>query len=197
MKISPILIGVHNTQQEADGVLLPGHTGTVTLLQTESESILVDVGGRGTFAKVKEGLALHEISPEDINLIILTHLHLDHSYNLSYFPKAKIFAWNHDWRDGETMRFKDIEKVKLPEGIRIIRTPGHAQEHLCVLVEENGKTTAIVGDSFNEEYVKSGGVISTFCVNESLYHESAKKVLAISDVIIPGHGEPFLVDRLK
>jgi len=193
VKVYPLIEGIHNTQSTPEGVLLPSHKGAVTLLQSESKNILVDVGGRGTFENLKNKLKTHKIRPDEIDVIILTHLHLDHSYNIAYFKNARVLAWNHEWMSTGTMRFNNIEEINLPKGIKIIKSPGHAQEHLAVLVDENKGKTAIVGDAFNEKYLKTGK-ISTFCSNEKSYHESAKKILSIAKKIIPGHGKPFFVE---
>lgn len=192
MDIIPLIIGVHTAIDRPDGVSLPGHTGAVTLLSHNHERILVDVGGRGTWDTLCERLTRHKLSPDDITHIILTHLHLDHSYNIARFPQARIFAWKHEWRAGETFRFGKIEAAPLPPYIHLLPTPGHAEEHIAVMVEEGGRRVIMAGDALNEDYARTGE-ISTYCYDEKLYRASAAKILSLADRIIPGHGEPFEV----
>lgn len=191
MKILPIVTGTHVTKQTPFGVTLPDHTGSVTLLQHEGQNILVDTGGRGMFHAIKIGLKEHGLDPSDINVVILTHLHLDHSYNVCRFPEARLFAWMHEWRDRETVRIKDIDGFRLFDRITLIQTPGHAEEHISVAVEgDDGAMTVISGDAVNEEYSLTGA-IKAFVYDETLYRKSADRILAMADAVIPGHGRIF------
>ena len=191
MKIIPLITGTHVTQQTPFGTLLPGHTGSVTLLQHENQNILVDTGGRGMFHALTVALKQHNLNPSDITMVILTHLHLDHAYNVCRFPEARLFAWMHEWRDKETLRIKDIDGFKILDKITLIQTPGHAEEHLSVVIEsDDGVTTVIAGDALNEEYALTN-TIKAFAYDEVLYRRSADKLLRIADVVIPGHGRIF------
>ncbi len=191
MKIIPLITGTHETKVTPFGTLLPGHTGSVTMLQHEGQNILVDTGGRGMFHPLKVALKEHGLDPSDVHMVILTHLHLDHAFNVSRFPEARVFAWMHEWREGETLRIQNIDGFQLLERITLIQTPGHAEEHLSVIVEgDDGVTTVISGDAMNEEYLLTGN-IKAFAYDQDLYHKSAKRILEIADVIIPGHGRIF------
>lgn len=189
--IHPIIQGIHTAETRGEQVFLPNHTSAVTLLQADSTNILVDVGGRGTMGRITQGLSAHGLTPDDIHLIILTHLHLDHCYNVAFFTQAQVYAWNHDWTPSGTLRFNTIETAPLPSGIQIIKTPGHMLEHLTVLVTtDNGERVALVGDSFNEHYMRTDE-INNFCADEPAYRKSADWVLSIADRVIPGHGPVF------
>ena len=191
MKIIPLITGTHVTKQTPFGVLLPGHTGSVTLLEHDEQHILVDTGGRGMFHPLKIALKEHALDPSDITMIILTHLHLDHAYNVSRFPNARLFAWMHEWRDGETMRIKNIDGFRLLDTITLLQTPGHAEEHLSVVVEgDDNSTTVIAGDAVNEEYLLTC-LIQSFVYDEALYRKSADRILRVADTVIPGHGRIF------
>lgn len=191
MTIIPLVTGTHVTKQTPFGVLLPDHTGSVTLLRHEGQNILVDTGGRGMFNALKIALKQHELDPSDINVVILTHLHLDHSYNVCRFPGARLFAWTHEWRERETVRIKDIDGFRLFDRITLFRTPGHAEEHISVAVEgDDGTVTVISGDALNEEYALTG-TIKAFAYDEALYRKSADRILEMADTVIPGHGRVF------
>lgn len=191
MKIIPLITGTHVTKQTPFGTLLPGHTGSVTLLQHENQNILVDTGGRGMFSPLKISLKEQGLDPSDINIVILTHLHLDHSFNISRFPNARIFAWMHEWRDGETLRIPGINGFRLLDVISLLQTPGHAEEHLSVVVQgDDDVVTVIAGDAVNEEYALTGSV-KAFTYDERLYRQNADRILRLADAVIPGHGRIF------
>lgn len=191
MKITPLITGTHETKETPAGILLPGHTASVILLQHENQNILVDTGGRGMFNALKIALKQHALNPSDINMVILTHLHLDHSYNICRFPEARVYAWMHEWRDKETLRIKDIDGFRLFDRITLLQTPGHAEEHLSVVIEgDDGLITVIAGDALNEEYALTG-TIKAFTYDKILYRKNADRLLRIADVVIPGHGRIF------
>lgn len=191
MKIIPLVTGTHATKQTPFGVLLPGHTGSVTLLQHDGQNILVDTGGRGMFHALKIALKQNDLDFSDITMVILTHLHLDHAFNISRFPNARIFAWMHEWRDQETLRIANIDGFRLLDAITILQTPGHAEEHLSVAVQgDDGMVTVIAGDALNEEYALTG-TIKAFAYDVELYRKNADRLLEIADVVIPGHGRIF------
>jgi glyoxylase-like metal-dependent hydrolase (beta-lactamase superfamily II) len=191
MKVIPLIQGVHAHQQTNAGVFLPGHTGAVTLVKSDARCLLVDTGGRGTWHRLERLLNDHDLSPKDIDTVVLTHLHLDHSFNVCRFPRAIVLAWNHDWRETGTLRLLELERVSPLPGVRLIRTPGHAPEHLSVVVAmDDGTTTVIAGDAIEPGYNPAMPPTS-FCCDAQLYRESADRILAIADDVIPGHGAPF------
>lgn len=74
-----------------------------SLLQSsDGERVLVDTGfasgasmtgpGFKDFVRSDEILARHGVAAEDIDTLVLTHLHFDHAGNLDAFPNARIFV---------------------------------------------------------------------------------------------------------
>ncbi|MBP9750462.1 MAG: MBL fold metallo-hydrolase [Candidatus Peribacteraceae bacterium] len=193
LRVIPLIEGVHTVEHTPQGRWLPGHTGAVTLLDNGEERILIDTGSRGIFSSLllrllEEG---ESWSASSITTVVLTHFHLDHSANLGAFQEARVIGWGHDWRKDGTLSFADIEQVQLMPGVRLMKTPGHAPEHLSVVVQIPGSQTIVIaGDAINEEYARTGRV-HAFCYDEALYRRSADQILAIADIIIPGHGAPF------
>jgi glyoxylase-like metal-dependent hydrolase (beta-lactamase superfamily II) len=191
MKITPLLTGTHAMKEMSAGVDIYDHTSAVTLLQNEGKNMLVDTGSRGKFQLLKDKLAGLGLTPADIDFVILTHFHLDHAYNTAFFPDARVIGWMHEWKPGATFRFADIEKMEFIGGVKIIRTPGHAEEHLSVVATDNsGKKVVLAGDAINKQFAETGE-IHALCYDRDLYRQSAEKILKIADVIIPGHGEIF------
>lgn len=191
MKVVPLIQGVHDHKQTASGVFLPGHTGAVTLVEQNDQYLLVDTGGRGAWQRLESTLCDHKLLPRNIYAVVLTHMHLDHSFNAYQFPQAIILAWSHEWRASGTMRLPDIEQVSPLPGLSLIKTPGHALEHLSVVVTmDDGTTTVIAGDAISPDYEPTMPP-KAFCHDVAQYHTSAARILSIADYIIPGHGAPF------
>ncbi len=197
MKITRLFEGVHAMKPTDDGGMdIYNHMGAVTLIESEHDGaphrILVDVGGREGIEVIREKLAEHGLTCDDIDTVILTHFHLDHAYNVAFFPRARLIGWIHEWRAGQTIRFGDIESMNIA-GVRILRAPGHAEESLAVLaIDDQGVRYAMSGDAINESYFMTGK-IGAMCYDQELYRQSAEAIIARADIIIPGHGRPLVV----
>jgi len=143
----------------------------------------------------KEGL-----KSEDIDVVFLTHYHPDHAFLAAIFEKAIILDENTIYEeDKET----DYEERIPGTNIKIIATPGHASEHFSLLIQSIKGIIVIAGDVFwwpdNERQETSRMSLlehkDPFVKDEKVLLESRKKVLAIADWIIPGHGVMFRNNR--
>ncbi len=187
--------GTHRVSK-VNNLILPGHTSAVTLIQSkDGKNILVDTGSRGMFPVIKNHLDRLGVSVDDIDIVILTHLHLDHSFNVSLFPKARVIAWMHEWNYLETCRLASIQDFEVATGVVIFPVPGHAEEHLAVEITLNdGKKVIIAGDAIDEKYIKTKK-IHRYAYDFDLYKQSADLIIKRADIVIPGHGEPIVIDR--
>lgn len=148
------------------------------LIQTESENVLIDTG-MGELPELYipyykpdrqhtlgQSLSAAGLTPEDISLVINTHLHVDHCGNNRMFESAKFvvqeteleYAKNPDrflkggyirnLFDGLNFELINGDTEIIP-GISVILTSGHTPGHQCVLVdakERLGKTYIYCGD---------------------------------------------------
>ncbi len=195
MIITPLLVGTHAMKETPEGVDIYDHSSSVTLIRSEGKNMLVDTAGRGKFPLIKEKLSSLGLSPEDIHYVVLTHFHLDHAFNAPFFTNAHIIGWIHEWKEGSTFRFADIENMEFIKGVRIIRTLGHAEEHLSVIAtRDDGKKVVMAGDAINKKYVETRE-LHALCYDKELYKQSAEKIMSIADIIIPGHGETIELNK--
>ena len=169
---------------------------------------------------LEEGLARLGLKPEDIGIVIQTHLHWDH-VGLAYkFAKAKfvvqkaeldyalnphqVFRDSYDRKMLENLDFEVIEGDKeILEGIRVIFTPGHTPGGQSVVINVRGGTAIITGlcciqDNFEPppELMAKGFevVIPGIHINTEQAYDSMLKVKKAADIIIPIH-EVALKDR--
>ncbi|MDT3701135.1 MAG: N-acyl homoserine lactonase family protein [Thermincola sp.] len=113
------------------------------------------------------------VKPEEIDLILLTHLHWDHAYNLEKFPNAKIyvsqkeleFALNplppffnsyENWQVGRVPFFLQaiprmvqisMTATKITEHVSMIPAPGHTPGHMVIVVETKNGPYVLAGDA--------------------------------------------------
>jgi glyoxylase-like metal-dependent hydrolase (beta-lactamase superfamily II) len=175
-------------------------SSTATLIQEGPLNIIVDPGMDRKL--LLEGLKKENLSISEIDYIVLTHYHLDHSLLAGIFKNAKILD------NGEVYSWSGEIKShggKIPgTEIEIIKTPGHDMFHCSILIraERLGKV-AIVGDVFwwkdgERQKIDRESLIrhnDPYAKNKKDLINSRKKILEIADYIIPGHGKMFKVEK--
>ena len=149
------------------------------LIQTGKENILVDTGAGELpeklrkFYKVnkepeqnlKAQLTLHGLNPQDINIIVNTHLHFDHCGNNALFPHAKFIvqAEEYDYalkpeRFQEAAYAKELFDFKadrqlihgefrLSDQVQLVPTQGHSIGHQSVIVKTADRSYVYCGDA--------------------------------------------------
>jgi len=156
------------------------------VIVTRDKTILVDTGlgakltakqernfARKGGAKLLVNLARIGFLPEDIDLVVNTHLHADHAGGNTYragqdilptFPNAEYWIQRQEFLDAsfpnERTRatyfadnFIALERVCLLNGdtqitdeVRAIVTPGHTRAHQAILIESKGEKALFLGD---------------------------------------------------
>jgi N-acyl homoserine lactone hydrolase len=122
---------------------------------------LVDFGPQQT---AEGALALLGLAPRDIDLVILSHGHIDHVGSLPLFGSATILMTTRerdepkplyfgtarplDWPDAD-YRLIDGD-TKLCDGLEVLLTPGHTPGHLSALVRlPDGRAVVLAADAIN------------------------------------------------
>jgi len=149
------------------------------LIITNRERILIDTGIGELPEKYKkfhtmkrkpdEGLRAqlqrYGLKPENIDVIINTHLHFDHCGNNKYFTNAKFYVQADELRYAYVPdRFQkasyirasfdvDVDYMpiqgsrKITENVSILPTPGHSIGHQSVVIRKDGKNYVYCGDA--------------------------------------------------
>jgi len=164
----------------------------------------------------EEALASVDLAPEEISLVILTHLMYDHCANAKLLPKAKFVVQRAELEYAEDphplfagayhaqlFRGLDFEVIEgdhhLMPGIQIIHTPGHSPGCQSVAVDTGAGTAVITGfccvmDNFEPKggsawiSDRSPEVIPPgIHLDVEEAYESAKRVKELADIVIPIH----------
>ena len=104
----------------------------VYLLKLDGKNVLIDTGSLENREELLEELKKLDLSPEEINIVFLTHGHYDHVGNIELFDKAKIYGSGEDF---DCERIIEINKQPIKE-IKIIKTPGHTFGSVCFYMPE-------------------------------------------------------------
>ena len=161
---------------------------TITLVKDGDIIMIVDPGVVESQDLIIEKLKEQGLTVNDINIVCLTHSHIDHFRNIGMFPKAKTLEFFGLW-DKNTV--EDWQE-QFSKDIKIIKTPGHNYDCLTLLVKTDIGLIAICGDVFWKE---NSPEIDPYATDNSKLAESRKKVLELADYVIPGHGKMFKVKK--
>jgi glyoxylase-like metal-dependent hydrolase (beta-lactamase superfamily II) len=166
---------------------------TITLVADKGKNILVDTGNSIDKDKILKALERHNLRPSDINFVINTHFHSDHTGCNYLFDKARFLTYGVAFWKDIFDRSKKLQKIS--ENIKIISTPGHSEESVSVLVKTDQGIVAIVGDLFwmkNDIKIK---LLEEDCSDKKEFYKNRQKILKIADWIVPGHGKKFKVEK--
>jgi glyoxylase-like metal-dependent hydrolase (beta-lactamase superfamily II) len=164
------------------------HAGLNSLLvRTGSHNVLIETGIGNKLsekmikiysqpAKLLENLSSGGIAPDDIDIVINTHLHFDHcGWNtvtrgeraVATFPKAKYYAPEGEWQHGRQQLERDrisyisdnydplIESgqmhllhgdQEIVPGISVKVFPGHTAHMQAVIIKGGGRTACYISD---------------------------------------------------
>ena len=152
------------------------------VVRSDGRTVLVDTGlgekQREGYpeGRLLENLRAEGITPADIDLVLITHLHLDHvgwntverdGRRVPTFPNARYLIVRDEWqaftsddalRSREYMQecvlpLEDTSQLDLVEGthaltrdLTLVPAPGHTPAHACLAVVSDGERAMIVGD---------------------------------------------------
>jgi glyoxylase-like metal-dependent hydrolase (beta-lactamase superfamily II) len=158
------------------------------LLQYENKNILIDTGlGNGKLnekmkrnlgvtaeSRVEDNLSELGLTPKDIDIILMTHLHNDHAAGLtkwendqlvSVFPNAIIYTsqiewdemrnpnirsrntyWEENWEPVQDQVNTFEKSLTVLPGIEMIHTGGHSDGHSVIKLTRNDESILHMGD---------------------------------------------------
>ncbi|KKQ27323.1 MAG: hypothetical protein US42_C0011G0061 [Candidatus Magasanikbacteria bacterium GW2011_GWC2_37_14] len=199
-EVKVLVEGVH--EMNADGKM---DLGATTTLIKSNINIIVDPGAFVNKDKLLKALKDEGLKTTDIQAVILTHTHIDHTTNIFLFPQAIIYnrfihsnylGQTHKIVEGCIERF-DIVNEPIADNVKVIETIGHTIDHVSVVVETELGKIVIAGDAINGVAMADMNIQADpdFLYSLEEYNKSREKILAIADYIIPGHEAMFKVGK--
>lgn len=164
---------------------------------------------------IEEGLAKYNLTPEDIDIVILTHMHEDHVQLVRKYTNAKVVVQKaelemarhphpvqqftylkDDWGD---VNFEIITgDQKIVEGVEVISTPGHSAGCQSVAVDTAAGKAVLTGfccirRNFEPPEGYAAPMIAPgIHLNAVEAYESMEKLKQIADIIVPIHDKEYL-----
>lgn len=180
--------------------------GTVALIQGAGHHILFDTGNGYIRPQLKRILQDEGLSVDQIDTVVLSHLHWDHTFNVDFFPHAKYILSAVEWEYANKILPKDciVDNSALPflrnadvylveqdgeeifPGIQAIFTPGHTPGCMSLLIHEGEERWILTGDA-----VKTRGELRTGCAgmtyDPAVTRKTIERVRSIADRVLLGH----------
>lgn len=169
----------------ADG----GVSSSCSLIREGDQAIVVDPGMATDDEAILAPLRALGLGAGDVTDVVLSHHHPDHTLRAGLFPNASAHDHWATYR-GTSWEDADAEGRELTPSVRLLRTPGHTAEDIATVV---GTPAAIVVLT-HLWWTPEGPPEDPLAEDPDAVHRSRARVLAIADLIVPGHGAPFVPD---
>ncbi|MGI5292002.1 MBL fold metallo-hydrolase [Nonomuraea polychroma] len=161
---------------------------TVGYVEDSEARLVTDPGMVRNRSLILDPLWTMGVAPESVSDVVFSHHHPDHTLNAALFPNARF----HDYRaiySGDQWIWRDAEGYELTPSIKLIRTPGHTYEDITTLV---GTPEGIV--AFTHLWNDATSAEDRHAVDLEALRLGRKRVLAVADIVVPGHGAAFIPD---
>ena len=167
--------------RDEDGTILDARS-SATLILAGSRKIVVDTGCEGEGEVITNRLKELGLAPEDLDIIVNTHDHPDHSGNNRLFSRARILSGKGGLEEGDL----------IAPGVWIMETPGHTADSISVVCE-SPRRIVVAGDALPlmGNYLK--WVPPRLHVDRGMALRSMARIVEVAEVVVPGHDSPFLV----
>ena len=186
---------------------------TNSLVTAGGRTILVDTGPSARRSWLVQALQSKGLDPDDVDIVVLTHMHWDHCQNTDLFRNARIlvhpteldYARNPNRADFAVAQYMAdmVDKMKVEpisqgdtvvEGITVMETPGHTKGHISVAVGEGSDTVLLTGDALPDSGSIIRGLPTNIFWDVEDARSSVQRMVSTSRVFYPGHDRPFRLE---
>lgn len=226
--------GHKERQYNSDGTFVPGLMVPVPVwyIEGEESKILIDTGlgdceeimrlqyeygidyvaRKSKEQEILNGLAAKGLKPEDIDTVILTHLHFDHIGNTELFRNARFIVqkseismlispprfatfyyreWSHKLTDISARLIPIEGNVKLTRNIELVRVGGHSPGQMAVFIQTAKGKVCIASDFlYNYTNLRQEWPIGPIW-NMEEWIRGLRFIKGEADIVIPNHDFEF------
>ncbi len=179
-----------------------------TLLVRGERDYLVDPGLIMQGAPVIGALGELGVEPQEVKDVILTHLHFDHAEGLAGWPMRRTYVHRLEIEapysqivSGQLanarLEILDGDQGEIGPGLRWIRTPGHADGLITLLVDTDEGLVAVASDCVGPlpEYFDRMDLPEDFGPEREELLRQWERIRDLQPhIVIPGHNPPVVLD---
>lgn len=130
-------------------VLSSGSKGNSTYVETKNHKILIDIGTSSLY--VEKALKEINVNPSDIDIILITHSHVDHVSGLKVFckkynPTVYISPIALEESNLDLKNTKDIDNIEIDE-VKSVKLSHDVGDIRGYIVEENNSSMVYITDT--------------------------------------------------
>jgi glyoxylase-like metal-dependent hydrolase (beta-lactamase superfamily II) len=173
-----------------------------------SEPYVVDPGVVMQGAPVSSSLATRGIEPHSVKKVILTHTHFDHVEALIEFPQREVYVHEIELEAPYTALQQGVlemvrlvklsgEEGEIEPGLRWMRTPGHCDGLISILVDTDDGLVVIASDCVGPlpEYFDEMNLPEDFGPKRDELLRQWQRIRELDPhMVIPGHNPPVILD---
>jgi glyoxylase-like metal-dependent hydrolase (beta-lactamase superfamily II) len=161
----------------------------VSLVLAGDATIVIDPGLVESPAAILRPLAALGLGPGDVTDVILSHHHPDHTLQAALFPNARVHDHWAIYR-GDVWTSREAEGFEVAPGVTLLATPGHTEEDVTTLVRTDEGVVAFT----HLWWSAAGPADDPYAPDRERLRRERERVLAVADLIVPGHGPRFVPD---
>ena len=164
---------------------------SISLVRDGDAIIVVDPGLVAHRSRILDPLAALGVAAEDVTTVFITHHHPDHTVNIALFPNAEVVDFASRYRDDLWLDHEG-DGYRLSPNATLWLTPGHTEEDATLLVGADDAVYALTHLWWHGDRTP---LVDPYAPDQEILEANRVRVLAAADIIIPGHGGPFRVER--
>jgi len=190
---------------------------TVVLFPLEDGWALFDTGHYGDRHLLLSAIKRINLSPDSIRHVILSHLHYDHSLNVSLFTKAIVYVSRAELNYAQKISAGEASDLFIPDfwsallenhrvfevdkDLQLSQTkqlrvlPGHTPGCMAMFCKVAHNIIAVCGDVIKNAWEAVSGKSGMALAGEAIAGSSIQTILQEASVIIPGHDNPFVINN--
>jgi glyoxylase-like metal-dependent hydrolase (beta-lactamase superfamily II) len=178
-----------------------------TLLVRGERDYLVDPGLIMQGAPVIGALGELGVGADEIKDVILTHLHFDHAEGMAAWPMRRTYVHRLETEapyaqivsgqlENANLEVLDGDEGEIEPGLRWMRTPGHSDGLITLLVDTDNGLTAVASDCVGPlpEYFERMELPEDFGPEREELLEQWRRIRNLKPrMVIPGHNPPVVL----
>ncbi len=163
--------------------------GSVTLVRDGDVIVVADPGMVASRSMILDPLAGLGVDPDAVTHVFLSHHHPDHTVNIALFPNAEVVDFWARYRD-DLWLDHDGDGYVLSPHTKLWLTPGHTEEDASLIIEADDAVYALTHLWWKADRTP---LVDPLGSDQTAIERGRERVLAVADIVIPGHGEAFRV----